>query len=156
MRVQKSTRHAHITGQFAEHLVLYWLSKYGFECAQVDHTGIDIIARNPNTHELMGISVKSRSRTTGTEGTYVKIDRGHLPKVDDACLAFDCNPYFAIVVDQADEIIVFLLSKDHLLQLYPLGKTGVAWKMTSRAVEGYLEDSDIKIVRFQHTTEAWW
>ncbi len=30
-----------------EPLVLYWLSKYGLECALVDHTGIDIIVRNP-------------------------------------------------------------------------------------------------------------
>ena len=60
--ISKSSRHAKITGDFGEALVLYWLSKYGFECARVDHTGIDLIARNPHTQELMGISVKSRSR----------------------------------------------------------------------------------------------
>ena len=43
------------------------LSKYGFECAKVDHTGIDLIARNPKNNEIMGISVKSRSRSEGTE-----------------------------------------------------------------------------------------
>jgi len=32
---------------FGESLVLYWLSKHGFECAKVDHTGIDLIANNP-------------------------------------------------------------------------------------------------------------
>ena len=48
MRVNKSSRHTKITGDFGETLVLYWLSKYGFECAPVDHTGIDIIARNPH------------------------------------------------------------------------------------------------------------
>jgi Holliday junction resolvase-like predicted endonuclease len=68
MEILKSSRHAKITGDFAEALVLYWLSKYGFECARVDHTGIDIIARNPHTQELMGISVKSRCRTKGHEG----------------------------------------------------------------------------------------
>ncbi len=39
MELSKSSRHSKITGDFAEHLVLYWLSKYGFECAKVDHTG---------------------------------------------------------------------------------------------------------------------
>jgi hypothetical protein len=31
MEISKSTRHSKITGDFAEGLVLYWLSKYGFE-----------------------------------------------------------------------------------------------------------------------------
>ena len=47
--ISKSSRHSKITGNFAEHFVLYWLSKYGFECAYVDHVGIDLIANNP-TH----------------------------------------------------------------------------------------------------------
>jgi len=68
MEVIKSSRHSKIRGDFAESLILYWLSKYGFECALVDHTGIDIIARNPHTNEVMGISVKSRSRNIGKEG----------------------------------------------------------------------------------------
>src|SRR6478735_5770885 len=59
--IAKSSRHSKITGDFAEYLTLYLLSKHGFECARIDHTGMDIIARNPHTKELMGISVKSRS-----------------------------------------------------------------------------------------------
>jgi hypothetical protein len=55
--IHKSSRHSKITGDFAENLILYWLSKYGFECAKVDHTGIDLLARNPVNDELMGISV---------------------------------------------------------------------------------------------------
>jgi len=51
--IVKSTRHSKITGDFAEALVLYWLSRSGFECARVDHTGIDLIARNPDTNEFM-------------------------------------------------------------------------------------------------------
>lgn len=66
VRISKSTRHAKITGDFGETLVLYWLSKYGFECAPVDHTGIDIIARNPHTQEVLGISVM-RETTYETE-----------------------------------------------------------------------------------------
>ena len=41
MEIIKSTRHSKITGDFAEGLVLYWLSKYGFECARIDHTRVD-------------------------------------------------------------------------------------------------------------------
>ena len=40
----KSSRHSKITGDFAEGLILYLLSKHGFESVRVDHTGIDLIS----------------------------------------------------------------------------------------------------------------
>jgi hypothetical protein len=61
LEIIKSSRHSKITGDFAEALVLYWFSKHGFECARVDHTGMDIIARNPHSEELTGPSVPNRS-----------------------------------------------------------------------------------------------
>ncbi len=73
MEISKSSRHSKITGDFGEALVLYWLSKHGFECARIDRTGIDLIARNPHTSEVMGISVKGRSRNPGKEDTTVRI-----------------------------------------------------------------------------------
>ena len=94
MKINKSTRHAKITGDFGEAFVLYWLSKYGFECALVDHTGIDIIARNPHTQEVMGISVKSRSRNEGTENDSISIPNDNFAKAEAACAAFGCVPYF--------------------------------------------------------------
>ena len=98
-----SSRHAKITGDFAEALVLYWLSRDGFECARVDHTGIDLIARNPYTGELMGISVKSRSRLReGSGEESVTIPNDNFEKVEEACAAFGCVPYFAVVVDAKD------------------------------------------------------
>ena len=54
--MEKSTRHQKITGDFAEALVLYWLSKSGYECACIDHTGIDLIAAKSDASERMGIS----------------------------------------------------------------------------------------------------
>src|SRR5438093_533897 len=104
MKISRSTRHAKIAGDFGEMIVLYWLSKHGFECASVDHTGIDLIARNPNTSEVMGISVKSRTRTPGSEKEFVRIDKEDFVKVESACVAFGCSPYFAVVVD-ADKLI---------------------------------------------------
>jgi hypothetical protein len=43
MKINKSTRHAKIAGDFGETIILCWLSKFGFECAPVDHTSIDIM-----------------------------------------------------------------------------------------------------------------
>ncbi|XEI32103.1 hypothetical protein NMD14_15260 [Aeromonas veronii] len=156
MQVNKSTRHSKITGDFAENLVLYWLSKYGFECTIVDHTGIDILAKNPHTNELMGISVKSRSRNAGKENHYLSIDNEHFNKVDVACRAFNCEPYLALVVDCKDDIKVFITSKDHLLSIHPKRQVCVGWKMSDDWITKYREDPKIMMIEFQYRTPRWW
>ena len=156
MKLVKSTRHSKITGDFAERLVLYWLSKYGFERSYVDHVGLDIITRNPHTSELMGISVKARSRTIDTEGTPVNIENDNLEKLDAACGAFGCHPYFAIVVDEASTITVFILSKTHLLSICPPGKKVVSWKMGPNWIAKCQSDPEIAIFKFTTNTESWW
>jgi hypothetical protein len=156
MRVRKSTRHAKITGDFGEMAILYWLSKYGFECAQVDHTGIDIIARNPHTNEIMGISVKSRSRTEGAEDEYLSIRNDNFDKAEKACAAFGCVPYFAIVVDAGETIRGFILPMTKLLTLFPKGKTASGWKMTEQYLVRYAADLEIQTFAFQTKTMKWW
>ncbi len=135
---------------------MYWLSKYGFECASVDHTGIDVIARNPHTKEIMGISVKSRSRNTGKEGQYLSIPNDNFEKVEKACEAFGCRPYFAIVVDESDSILIFILSMSHLLKIFPAGMRVSGWKMTKSYIEKYKKDPEIMMVSFKHETLRWW
>jgi len=156
MRVKKSSRHSKITGNFSENLILYWLSKYNFECANVDHTGIDIIAKNPNTKELMGISVKSRSRKEGKEGGYLGIKNENFNKTKKACKVFNCVPYFAFVIDERDTIYCFILSMEKLLKMFPKGKRIVAWKMGKKYLEGYRKDPEIKAFYLKHTTPSWW
>ncbi|HUT25271.1 MAG TPA: hypothetical protein VM492_13080 [Sumerlaeia bacterium] len=156
MRINKSTRHAKITGDFGETLILYWLSKYGFECAPVDHTGIDIIARNPDTREIMGISVKSRSRSEGAEDEYVHIPNENFAKAEAACAAFGCVPYFAIVVDAGDTIRGFLLSMRRLLTMFPRRKTASGWKMKDTHLKTYAEDPEIMAFEFKTKTTRWW
>ena len=156
MRINKSTRHAKITGDFGETLVLYWLSKYGFECAPVDHTGIDIIARNPHTQEVMGISVKSRTRTEEAEESYVSIPNDNIDKAEAACRAFGCVPYFAIVVDAGDTIRGFILPMTRLLTLFPKGRTGTGWKMSDRYLRQYEADPEIRAFEFKTKTTKWW
>jgi Holliday junction resolvase-like predicted endonuclease len=156
MKVKKSSAHRKITGNFAENLVAYWLSKYGFECANVDHTGIDIIARNPNTKEIMGISVKGRSRNEGKEGTSVSIRNDNFDKIEKACKDFACVPYFAIVADEKDKIYVFILSGEKLLRLFPKGETACSWKMNEKHIREYYDDPEIKIFEFNYKTHSWW
>lgn len=156
MKISKSSRHQKITGDFGEALTLYWLSKYGFECALVDHTGIDIIARNPHTKEIMGISVKSRTRTEGKEQEYVTLPNSHLEKVETACKAFGCVPYFAVVVDAGDTIRGFLTPMSHLLQIFPQGKTTSGWKMKPAYLKQYDQDPEVKTFEFKTKTTHWW
>lgn len=156
VEITKSSRHSKITGDFAERLVLYWLSKYGFECAFVDHVGLDIFARNPHTTERMGISVKSRSRNTGKESTFVSIPNDNLTKLDQACRTFECVPYFAVVVDEADSIACFIISEAHLMKVCPPGKGVISWKMNKTALAKYESDPEIKIFRFVTSTINWW
>jgi Holliday junction resolvase-like predicted endonuclease len=156
MDIAKSTRHSKITGTFGEALLLYWLSKHGFECASVDHTGIDLIARNPHTHEIMGISVKSRSRALGTEEDYISIPNENFEKARKACEAFGCIPYFAIVADAADVISVFVISMAHLLELFPCGARVCAWKMSKGYIERYHADPAIIAFDFHTKTHRWW
>lgn len=156
MKIQKSSRHSKITGDFAEHLILYWLSKYGFECAKVDHTGIDLIARNPITDEIMGISVKSRSRNEGKEGQYLHIANENFSKIDSACKAFGCVPYFAMVIDEETTIKVFILSQTKLLEYFPMSQNSVGWKMTKAWIERYNSDNQIIKINFNYNTNNWW
>jgi hypothetical protein len=156
MEIEKSSRHSKIAGDFAESLVLYWLSKYNFECAKVDHTGIDLIARNKKTNELMGISVKGRTRKKGKEKDDVSILNTDFEKAQSACEAFGCVPYFAIVVDRKDKIMMFILSMEKVLGLFPRGKTASAWRMTDEYLNKYSKDPDIRSVEFDYETIRWW
>ena len=69
----------------------------------VDHTGIDIIAYHHITKKRLGITVKSRTRESGTEQSSVNIfkrkeGRNDRQKLLDACEAFNCEPWIGIYV----------------------------------------------------------
>jgi Holliday junction resolvase len=156
MRFRKSSRHSRITGDFGETLVLYLLSKTGFECARVDHTGIDLIARRPDSREVMGISVKSRSRSEGAEGTSINIQKDDIVKAQEACKAFGCKPYFAMVVDEKGLIRVFLLSVKHLLRLRPGGAKVSSWAMSDKELQRYRDNKNVKWIELGMHEGRWW
>jgi hypothetical protein len=156
MSISKSTRHSKITGDFAEGLVLYWLSRDAFECARVDHTGIDLIARNPRSREVMGISVKSRSRYAGTEKDSVSLFTADFAKVKAACKAFGCVPYYSIVVDGGGWIRLFLTSMAHLKKVAKPGVGKVHWGMTDAHIARYRADPKIMSVELTVATWRWW
>jgi len=104
----------------------------------------------------MGISVKSRSRNEGAEDEYVSIPNDNFGKVEAACTAFGCVPYFAIVVDAGDTLRGFILPMAHLLGMFPKGKTASGWKMTEPYIRKYAADPQIQTFEFQTKTTKWW
>ena len=136
--------------------MVYWLSKYGFECAKVDHTGIDLIARNPHTKEVLGLSVKSRTRSTKSESEYVRVPAEDFDKIEAACSAFNCVPYFAVVVDAGDTVRVFITSVSHALELYPLTASGSGWRMSPVHLAKYASDPQIMSFELQIKHGRWW
>ena len=149
--------HSRITGNYAERFVLYWLSKYGFECMYVDHVGIDIVANNPHTSERMGISVKSRSRKEGTEKTHVVLGPAEetKKKLKKACDAFKLVPYFAILIDDKNSTSIYILTLEKFMNLHKPKKMMI-WYMGKKWTELYLKDPDIKVVEFKHEIKSWW
>lgn len=120
METDKSSNHSKITGDFAEYLVMYMLSRHGFECVHVDHTGIDIIATRKTNGDRLGISVKSRSRETGQTDSALTITKPaeEHRKVDDACAYFACEPYYAIVIDQDNTISTYITTKQNIINKF--------------------------------------
>ena len=161
-----SSRHTKITGDFGEHFILYWLSKHGFECAMIDHTGIDLIAKNPITQELMGISVKSRSskqpyiniivnRKKREKQITGEVGRGDREKVLEACEVFGCIPYFAIVHDDGTGIDIFIISMETLLK-YSQNRDDVTWSLSEKKLREYDNDKEVIKIRVEYTINNWW
>jgi hypothetical protein len=146
--MEKSSRHSEITGDFAEALVLYWLSKSGYECACVDHTGIDLIACKKDGSQRLGISVQGRSRHAGTEKKHVNLHP--FENAREACRSFGCDPFSAIVVDGANVIRCFLLPLDHLEQI-ATGKKGTTryWLMSEEFLEKRRTDPKVRWFELQ-------
>ena len=160
--IEKSPRHTKIVGDFGENLVCNWLSRSGFEVCVVDHTGMDVIAYNPRTNQRLGITVKSRTRTSGTEAGSVymfreaKKDR---QKLVDACKAFHCDPWIAAYVECDEFADLFLTSLANYDRKYRKEKRAVdGWGMTKKHTSAYAADTEVKHIHITFKSEAdkWW
>jgi hypothetical protein len=154
--MDKSTRHSKITGDFAETLVLYWLSKYGYECARVDHTGIDLIACSKDGSERMGISVKARSRYDGTEQESINLSPDGFDKARQSCRSFGCVPFYAILVDSVGGIRCFLLPLDHLEKIATGKGDGVRyWPMGESFLNDCRDEPKIRWFELRPVGSSW-
>jgi len=153
MEVKKSPRHSKIAGDFFEHLIMYLLSKSGFECIHVDYIGIDVIAKNPHKDEVMGISVKGRTRTGEQTKDRVKISNGNFVKMEKTCKTFHCTPYLAIIVD-AEKSITGVITPLKNIKKYLPTKSNLNWNMNS--IDTYRSDDNCKVFEFNEGIHKWW
>jgi len=110
----KSSRHSKIAGDFGEMLVLYYLSCYGFECARIDHTGIDLLARSADESRPRGITVKTASRIESRKGKPSRQPLSLMDEATKACVPFNADPYIAIVFDGIERICILLRSVEDI------------------------------------------
>lgn len=160
--ISKSSRHSKIIGNFGEQVICNWLSRSGFEVAVVDHTGIDIVAYNAASEQRIGITVKSRTRSIGTEEDTVNIflnqnGKNDSDKVKKACQSFACEPWIGIYVEATDYANVYLLSLEHYIKNYQgrEGKKIGDWKMTAKYREQYKNDTQVQKIEMRFQTTNW-
>lgn len=154
--IENTSQHSKVTQAFAEAAVYYWLSKCGFKCSKMFLKAITIIAKRTNTKERFGILVKIRSESIGTECEFVSIHENELRRVRIACKAIKCIPCIAVIIEQKDEIWIFMATLKHLLEMQPPGTATVDWKMTEVDIMKYLSDNEIMAVELNHKVWTCW
>jgi Holliday junction resolvase len=159
MEISRGTRHSKIIGDFGEYLVCNWLSRSGFEVSRVDHTGIDVVAYNPSTGRRYGITVKSRTRTSGKESESVYVFRkDDRKKLLDACKAFGCEPWIAVYVESECTADLYLTSLANYDSKYRAGDVSAidAWGMTPTQMQRYVADTEVRHIHIAFEDENWW
>lgn len=120
---------------------------------------MDLIASRPNANQRLGITVKSRTRTSKKETESVYIFReGDRDKLDAACKAFGCEAWIAVYVECADKADLFLTSLDHYDRRYRSKQERVidAWKMTEEQKLKYRRDPMVRHIGIEFKAENWW
>jgi len=122
---------------------------------------MDVIAYDPRTKQRLGITVKSRTRSSGTETGSVYLFREakkDRQKLADACEAFQCEPWIAVYVECDDDAHLFLTSLANYDRKYgPEEKRAVhGWAMTSKCTLAYADDPEVRYIRIKFTPIHWW
>lgn len=159
MEIEKSSRHSKIIGEFGEAFLCNWLSRSGFEVTIVDHIGVDVIAYHPKTGRL-GITVKSRTRVTGTEAESVNVflnRKNDRKKLLDACEVFGCDPWVAVYVETTKSAELYLTSLAHFDRTYRPKRTRVndTWKMGEKQKRAYDVDKNVRHICIEFSVTNW-
>ena len=124
--------------------------------------GLDLVAFNPKTSQRLGITVKSRTRNIGKEGTQVNIfsyrkERNDRQKLIDACTSFGCEPWIAVYVETSQFADLYLTSLNNYDSKYRpnQGRALDTWKMSPKYRALYGRDKEVKHIRADFLQESW-
>ena len=116
---------------------MYNLIRKGFEVAEVDHVGADLIAeRHPHR---IAVSVKTRMFKSGSvESRGIVIEDDHLEKLDRFARRFNLEPVFAHAVCIADDRIIhlFMLRVADIRTSFEKVKHGYRLRFSQRHLQG--------------------
>lgn len=108
MAMSKQSRAPKLMGDFGEGLVTYALIRKGFEVANVDHVGADLIAEKGGVR--FAVSVKTRLFKSGSkESRGFVAEELHLNKLEHFAEQFGMVPLFALLLCLADEKAIHLM-----------------------------------------------
>lgn len=150
---EKSSRHSKIIGDTGELLICNWLSRYGFEVAVVDHTGIDIVAYHSKSGRRLGITVKSRARNApnskGQIHIFHKTEGDDRLKVEEACKAFACDPWIGIYVESEIDAHIYLTSLVNYDKKYKRENVWQSWHMDDKSQDEYVKDTKVRHIHMK-------
>ncbi|MBL0143840.1 MAG: hypothetical protein IPP91_17485 [Betaproteobacteria bacterium] len=133
------SRSPKLLGDFGEGLATYALIRKGFEVANVDHVGADLIAEKSG--KRFAVSVKTRLFRPGSkESLNFVVEKGHIDKLNYFATQFDMTPLFALALCLSDEKTIHLLviPAANLTDL-PRAKHGVALRFSRKARQKLLQ-----------------
>lgn len=157
--IEKGPLHSKLIGNCGEALICNWLSRSGFEVALVDHTGIDVVAFHPPSGRRLGITIKSRTRTRGTESDPVhifKVRKEDRKKVAAACVAFNSEPWLGVYVESEVDAHVYLIAlSDYDRKYRKEGKAVDVWGMRPSDLVAYEHDPAIRHIYSSFKGSRW-
>ncbi len=161
-KIDKSSTHSDVTGKLGEYLVLYFLSKYGFEIIHANQVGIDVIASKDSTG-VIGIGVVMASKLEGNESEGRTLKGSLYNKIVNTCEKFNCEPWIAIVFDipgnesGSIKIVLMKLEKFVTKDFYPYFKEGkdINVRSSEKNLERLRSDPDVFNISMNYDKSKW-
>jgi len=128
-----------LLGDFGEGLVTYALIRKGFEVANVDHVGADLIAEKNG--KRFAVSVKTRLFRPGSkESLNFVVEKQHIDKLKHFATQFKMTPLFALALCLSDERTIHLLVIPAAnLKDLPPAEHGAAFRFSRKARQKLLQ-----------------
>jgi len=118
----------------------------------VDHTGIDLIARRPNSPEVLGISVKSRAAKLALKA-HTRTAHDGFAKLRLRAMRLAALPILRSLLMLAKKFECSAFTP-HLQKLFPGGRKVSAWQMSEAFLRKYYADIKSKSLNSQPTIKS--